>query len=190
MQKDKKIIRIRRMRNTEKDMNTLLKWLSDPQVLEWSWSEDAPWDLDKVTKEFGENTDLHSTVVACFILLDEQPIGYVQYYPIERDSYKFDDEVTYKSVKGGYGVDMFIGEPALWGQGIGKAAMKALEKQLSDELQVDILCVDPETENKRAVHFWKKAGFTPISFIKNYDDDNKESILMVRRLHSSDWKEN
>lgn len=168
------------MKNTEKDMNTLLKWLSDPQVLEWWGAEEAPWDLDKVIKEFGENTAPDSTVVACFILLDENPIGYVQYYPIEQDSYKFNDEDTYHSVKGGYGLDMFIGEPTLWGQGIGKKAVKALEKQLSDELQVDILCVDPERDNKRAVHFWKKAGFTPISFIKNYDDDNKESILMVK----------
>ena len=186
MQSDKRTIHIRRMMNTEKDMNTLLKWLSDPQVLEWWGAEDAPWDLDKVMNEFGENTASGSTVVACFILLDETPIGYMQYYPIERDSYKFNDEDTYKAVKDGYGLDMFIGEPALWGQGIGKKAVKILEKQLSDELQAGILCVDPEMENERAVHFWKSAGFIPISVIKNCDDDNKESILMLRHLHSSE----
>lgn len=186
MQSDKRIIRIRRMMNTEKDMNTLLKWLSDPQVLEWWGAEEAPWDLEKVSSEFGNLTHSRSKEAACFILLDELPIGYVQYYPIARDSYKFKDEETFLSVKGGYGIDMFIGEPVLWGQGIGKKAVKILEKQLSDELQVGILCVDPEMENERAVHFWKSAGFIPISVIKNYDDDNKESILMVRRLHSSE----
>ena len=38
------------------------------------------------------------------------------------------------------------------------------------------------TDNPRAVHFWQKVGFRQIDIIKNYDDENKESILMIKKL--------
>ncbi len=47
---------------------------------------------------------------------------------------------------------------------------------------VNIICVDPATDNARAMHFWQKVGFVPIDVIENYDYDDKESILMVKRV--------
>lgn len=175
-------ISIRSMQNTEKDMNFLLKWLTNPQVIEWVYDEDAPWDIDKVNRKFARKAEGLGSAVPCFIMYDEKEIGYIQYYPVEEDSYIFNSPDNFKKVEGGYGLDMFIGEPKLWDKGIGSQVISLIGDYLKTKLGVKILCVDPATDNPRAVHFWQKVGFKQLDIIKNYDDENKDSILMVKKL--------
>lgn len=49
---------------------------------------------------------------------------------IEEDSYKFASYDTYLQVEKGYGVDIFIGEPKLWGKEIGEATISLIEEYL------------------------------------------------------------
>ena len=173
---------LRRMNNEERDMQLILKWLSEPELLQWVYGEDAPWSIDKVTFKFSENTAPESTVTACFIMQDNEEIGYIQYYPITKDSYKFNSNDTYEKVKKGYGTDIFIGDPSLWGHGIGVQALKLLEEHLKNTAAVDLICADPAEDNERALHFWKKIGFSSIDLIENYDDKNKKSVLMIKAI--------
>lgn len=118
--------------------------------------------------------------MACLILYQGQEIGYVQYYPIEEDSYKFNNSSTYEKVKGAYGIDMFIGEPMLWQKGIGRQALSNLEDFLRSQLKVPKICADPAVENERGTEFWKKVGFEVIDIIEDYDDSSAQSMLMMK----------
>jgi len=175
-------ISIRLMQNTEKDMEFLLQWLSNPQVVKYAYAEGAPWNMDKIVEEFAEKTEEGGSSTPCFIVYNHKEIGYLQYYPIKEDSYAFNSPETFKMLEGGYGLDTFIGEPELWNKGIGSQAINLIKDYLKDKLQIKVLCVDPETDNARAVHFWQKVGFETIDIIKNYDDENKNSFLMMNKL--------
>lgn len=178
----KENVAIRLMDNTDKDMNCLLKWLTNPEVIAWVYDEDAPWDIDKVKIKFARKADGLGSAIPCFIMYDDKAIGYLQYYPLEEDSYIFNSTETFREIEGGYGLDMFIGEPGLWDKGIGSVVVNLIGEYLKAEQGVNLLCVDPAMDNPRAVHFWQKVGFGKIDIIKNYDDENKESILMIKKL--------
>lgn len=173
-------IALRCVNNEERDMHLLLKWLSEPELLQWVYGEDAPWDIDKVIDKFAKKTMPESTLTACFIMQNDKEIGYIQYYPIAKDSYKFNSNDIYEKVRNGCGIDIFIGEPSLWGRGIGSHALDLMEKYLKNTAAAHLLCSDPASDNERALRFWKKAGFSPIDIIENYDDKNKKSILMMK----------
>ena len=110
-------------------------------------------------------------------------IGYLQYYPIKKDSYKFNCQDFFEKVTEGYGLDMFIGKPELWNKGIGTLAIGLVEDYLKNNMKAKVLCVDPITDNSGAVHFWQKVGFKPIDVIEAYDDSNQKSILMIKALY-------
>lgn len=178
----KDAISIRRMKNDVKDMSLLLEWLNNPLVLQYVYEEGIPWDLEKVQQEFAEKTIDGESAIACMILCNDKEIGYFQYYPIDEDSYKYNDITTYEKLKGGYGIDMFIGKPELWEKGIGGTVVSLIEEYLKTQLGIHILCVDPATDNERGMRFWEKVGFLPIDTIENYDDSNKKSVLMMKIL--------
>lgn len=175
-------VSIRFMENTENDMAMLLSWLTNPDVLQYVYAENAPWNIEKIWGEFSEKATGESSVVACMIMYQDREIGYIQYYPIEEYSYKLNDQSLYEQIKGGYGVDMFIGEPELWQKGIGSQALNILEDHFRKTLNMHTICVDPAVDNERGIAFWRNVGFETIDIIENYDDVNVKSLLMAKRL--------
>ena len=175
---------IRLLENTEKDMCILLEWLKNPEVVKWVYEEGVPWNINKVIEEFAEKTRKGASSIPCLVVYNMKEIGYLQYYPVMEDSYKFKSSLTFKKVEGGYGLDFFIGESEMWDKGIGSQAIELIEAYLKNKIKAKILCVDPATDNERAVHFWQKVGFTPVEVIENYDDENKHSILMVKEMEA------
>lgn len=171
-------ISVRKMNNSLEDKSLILEWLTNPEVLKLAWGEGAPWDMQKIESEFGEKTNSSEDVTACIIECDSRAIGYIQYYPIERDSYAFNEQVPYEDFIGGYGVDLFIGYPELWGKGIGVKIVSGMANYLLNTLGANVVCADPEENNQRSVRCWIKAGFMPSGKIQNYDDPEKVSILM------------
>ncbi|MCH5186245.1 MAG: GNAT family N-acetyltransferase [Oscillospiraceae bacterium] len=163
-------------------MKLLADWLSDPGVLEYVYGEGAPWDTEKVKRVFGDKTEDGGGEAGCFIVLDGKEIGYMQYYPIREDSYKFNDRDTYIRLKPGFGIDMFIGKPELWDKGIGSRAVGLITEYLKNTYNIPLLCADPETGNARAVHFFQKVGFERIDIVENYDDRTKQSFLTVKNI--------
>ena len=175
-------ISLRLMNNTKKDMKLLLNWLTNEQVVRWVYEEGAPWGMNKIVEQFAEKTEEGGSSIPCLIVYNKQEIGYLQYYPIEKDSYKFNSQDLFEKVAEGYGLDMFIGKPELWNKGIGTLAIGLVEEYLKNNMNVKVLCVDPITDNSRAVHFWQKVGFQPIDIIEAYDNGDQKSILMMKVL--------
>lgn len=173
-------VSIRRLRDDEADMRLLHQWLSDDRVIAHVYGEGAPWSYEKVCKAFAGKTRPGGLTCGCMILNAGQPVGYLQFYPVKRDSYLCSDSVL-RQLRGAYGLDMFIGVPSLWRKGLGSKALKAAESHLK-KLNVRLLCVDPAADSEPGLRFWPKAGFEPVEVIENYDNPSRQSILMTKNL--------
>ena len=174
-------VTIRRLQDSDSDLQFLLAWLTDDRVLEHVYDEDAPWDMEKIRESFAENAASDSEVFGWMILADDTPVGYMQHYAVTRDSYRFTDEVPFALLDGAYGTDMFIGVPEMWRMGIGRRAVDLLAEYLQSQ-GVTRLCADPCTENEHGMAFWPRAGFVPLGTVPEYDHPEKQSMLMVRTL--------
>ncbi len=171
-------IAVRKMNNDQNDKTLLLKWLTNPKLTELAWGEDAPWDIQKIEENFFEEDD-NINKVACIIEYENREIGYIQYYTLDENSYRFNSKVPYEKFVDGYGMDLFIGDHELWGKGIGTDVIKAMAGYLTNTLGAKVVCADPEENNKRSVQSFTKAGFSSMGKIQNYDEPDKNSILMA-----------
>jgi aminoglycoside 6'-N-acetyltransferase len=94
------------------DQELLIKWLTDPKVLEYYEGRDQPHDLDLVKEHFYKKDE----AARCIFEYLDIPIGYIQFY-------RFDEESQYEygyQKERIFGADQFIGEVEFWNQGIGK----------------------------------------------------------------------
>lgn len=154
------------------DATLLLKWLTDPAVLEWYEGRDHPYDAKLVQEDFYEENDQETL---CLLLWKGRPIGYVQFYPLEdeeRDLYGYADGPATI-----YGMDQFIGETEYWGQGIGTSAIAAITDYLFRERGADKLVMDPQVRNERALRVYEKNGFVRVKKLEQ------------RELHEGEWRD-
>ena len=159
-------VSIRRMRDDTHDHLWMSSWLTDERVLEFYEGRDNPHDLAKVVEKFGPRARGEDSTVPCIMLHDGVPIGYIQYYPVaesERHEYQLE------SIDGVYGVDMFIGNPDLWNQGIGTRMLSMLVDYLFDELDALKVVIDPQVANHRAVRSYEKCGFKRVKVLQNHE---------------------
>ncbi|MBK3494211.1 GNAT family N-acetyltransferase [Viridibacillus sp. YIM B01967] len=149
------------IRKLEREDDILLaKWLSDTTILAYYEGRDNPFNLEKVNKVFYKENDVETR---CIIEYDGISIGYIQFYPLEKDSriafdYCDDTEII-------YGLDQFIGESSYWGQGIGTKLIVAMRYYLIEEKQADIIVMDPQVWNERAIHCYEKCGFQKVKYL-------------------------
>ena len=120
---------IRLMRDEPQDYELMSKWLTDDRVLEFAYGRDNRFGLDRVRAKFGPRVQGEGEVVPCILEHNDNPVGYMQYYPVSKGGYGIE------AVEGLFGVDMFIGEPDLWNQGIGTRALKMLVRYLFSALR-------------------------------------------------------
>lgn len=141
-------------------------WLQTPHVARW-WQEGKVWDLDAVTEKYSSyvysykiNELGNSRPISAFIILyDLLPIGYIQIYDV--DDFERDDEFEIiKTVIPGRcaSFDVFIGEAAYVGKGIGTAVLvKFLKKYVFT--QFSACYVGADKDNAPAIGAYKKVGF-------------------------------
>lgn len=171
---------VRKMENTAEDKARLLEWLTTPAVIRWVYGEGTPWNLAKVEEAFGPKLDGGENATACLIEYAGEAIGYIQFYPLDQDAYCFQDAIPYERVAGGYGIDLFIGKPALWGKGIGTQIAGEMAAYLFRYHHARVVCADPEETNRRSLRCWEKAGFIPLGRIPCGDNPAVRCILMAK----------
>jgi aminoglycoside 6'-N-acetyltransferase len=132
---------------TRADFPLLADWLALPHVTRW-WA-----DPERGLKEIEEH--LTSVSVEPFIiLLDDEPIGYMQSY----DPYKEADHPYQDQPVGTLGIDQFIGKPDLIGRGHGPRLIDAFTRQLFANGAPRVV-IDPDPANAAAIRAYIKAGF-------------------------------
>jgi RimJ/RimL family protein N-acetyltransferase len=130
---------------SEADVPDLLRWLADPEVVEFYG--DPPASIEVCRQEY-----LEPDQNPCWRFVIEwrgQGVGEIQYsHPYAGQEYEWDA-----------GVDIFIGEPEARGRGVGIEAVRVMLRYLFEEKRVHRVSIDPEVGNARAIHVYERAGF-------------------------------
>jgi aminoglycoside 6'-N-acetyltransferase len=179
-------ITLRPMRDDLDDYARMAHWMTDERVLAFYGGRDRPRPLEVVMTKYRPRICGESPVVACFILCDGEPIGYVQYYRL-CDQLNDVARETYGAwvTETSYGFDIFIGEPAVWGQGLGTLAVAALVDYLFHTRGATCVTVDPRVDNPRAVRCYEKAGLRKVKLLPNHEHhegaDHDGWLMVVER---------
>jgi aminoglycoside 6'-N-acetyltransferase len=185
------VIGIRKMEDSIADYKPMAKWLSSEEVLDYYEGRSNAFDLEKVIKKFAPRAKGEEAVVPCLIEHNQRVVGYIQYFPIEPSGYDVGDYINMKNYRSPYGMDLFIGETDHWNKGIGTIAVRSLISYLFNNKSSDIVFIDPQTWNKRAIRCYEKSGFIPMLVIKNremHDEEYKDSLIMS--ISFEDWRRN
>ncbi len=152
----------------EADLPLVAKWMCDPRVLQFFGGRDNAQDEVKLRSIYAEVTPDHR----CFFTFHDEPIGYIQFCPMERGEFGFP---THERV---WGMDLYIGEPAFWNRGIGTRLVRAGAEQLLAQGFADRVTIDPEAWNTRAIRSYEKAGFV------------KRMLMPRSELHEGELRDN
>jgi RimJ/RimL family protein N-acetyltransferase len=158
------------------DLRLLHEWLQRPHVRRWwdkfdSYEEVAGHYLPAI--EGSEPTDLH------VVLLDDRAIGFMQTYLIA-------DYPQHAAVVGGgdgaAGVDLFIADSGLTGQGIGSEMLRRYVSEIVFAHPATRYCIaDPEAENIASVRAFEKAGFHVVKEFFDPRDGKMHALVRLDR---------
>ena len=97
--------------------------------------------------------------IPCILQYRGDPVGYLQHYPLPEE-----DKAEYRldEVEGVHAIDMFIGQPELWNQGLGTRFVRLILNYLFKDLSAKRVAIDPQVSNRRAIRCYEKAGFSKI----------------------------
>ncbi|MCA1026028.1 acetyltransferase [Cytobacillus kochii] len=147
---------IRKM--SKNDYLYMRKWLSTKEVLTFYGDVNEPFSLEMVKEKYGPRIDGEINVLPFIVELKDQPIGFMQYYQVDNENEYFgfgDNELI-------YGIDQFIGEPMLFGKGIGTRMVKLFVKYIAQRTEAKMVILDTATNNHRAIACYEKVGFTKV----------------------------
>lgn len=154
---------LRRMEHRDDDYALLARWLSDARVLNYYEGRDNPFTLEQVREKYAPRVLAGENVTPCIIEFECQPLGYLQFYPADVEEYHFEE------CGKAYALDLFIGEPAYWGRGIGTQIVRLLLVYLFEQVGADWVLIDPHVDNPRAVRSYEKAGFRKIKILPAHE---------------------
>ena len=148
----------------EGDIALMLEWLARPEVAAWYGGRDQSLDPARMRAKYMARLQGESEVCPCIIEVGARAVGYLQHYPVLRaQDYALDE------AEGVHGVDLFIGEPRLWGAGLGTRVLRLLLAHLFDERGAQQIVMDPRVVNRRAIRCYEKAGFVKVKLLPRHE---------------------
>ena len=145
------------------DAGLLLRWLTDRRVLEYWEGPSAVFTPQRIQEDFFED---EWNASRCIIQYNGQNIGYVQIYQLDGEmceAYHY----PYKDRKA-FGMDQFIGEPAMWGKGVGRQFIRLLLGFLEGQ-GAQAVVLDPHADNERAIRCYRACGFQKLAFLPKHE---------------------
>ncbi len=174
-------LRVRHMRNDLADIASMLRWLRTPEVLEWYAGRDQDYDLADVLDEYGPGgQNERDGTISAIVELAGRPVGYIQFYELERWAAEFDLD----NGAGIWSIDMFVGEPELHGTGLGRRVVRAAAEYLLAERGACDVVIMPYPENERAVAAYRAAGFVVDGLVREHERHEgvmRDGLRMVFR---------
>ena len=150
---------------TSADLPLLREWLLCGHVREW-WGDPAS-GLAAIAAHIVDPA-IDPFMIEC----DGAPIGYIQSW----DPHAEADHPCRDQPLGTRGIDQFIGEPKLIGQGHGAAFIRLFVENLF-KVGAPRVITDPNPRNARAIRAYAKAGFKEID---RRITISGEALLMAR----------
>jgi len=155
----------------KEDIPLLVKWLSNPKVLEFYEGRDKHFDYEKVHGKFLDRSD---NVTRCIVEYDGNNVGYIQFYKIDHET---KTKYGYKKNELIFGLDQFIGEVEFWNQRIGRSLIQTMTTYLMENHNAEYIVMDPQKSNIRAIKCYEKCHF------------NKVKELPQHELHEGEYRD-
>ena len=158
-------VSLRPMRDHDDDYERLARWLCHPDVLSWVVGRDQPHSIERVRDDYGVASLAREHTWPSFIEVDGRAVGYLQVVwvlPYASD-YSLDGDARHA-----WAFDLWIGDPAWWGRGVGTMACQLAVDQLLARGARRIV-IDPRVVNERAVHVYEKVGFRKVKMLPAYE---------------------
>lgn len=152
------------MEDRRSDYSLVLRWLTDERVLEFYEGRDKSYSINQVKNKFGPRIRQKVKNFPCIIQYKDLPVGYIQYYPVENAK-----DYELENTEDTYAIDMFIGEPKLWGRGIGSKVLALLIKYILNKFQAQKIIIDPHVDNPRAIRAYEKVGFRKVKLLLKHE---------------------
>ena len=156
---------------TPADLALLRHWDEQPQVIAADPNDDWGWE-----EELGREVDWREQLIA---EADGVPIGFVQLIdPAREDSHYWGDIAA-----GLRAVDIWIGEAAYLGRGLGSQMMAQALARCFAAQDVSAVLIDPLASNTRAHAFYRRLGFEAVGPRRFGADD-----CLVFQLTRDAWR--
>ncbi len=158
----------------EDDAPALLKWMTDPAVLEWYEGRDQVFTMGRIREDFYGAPEDEPGMRRCVVEYKGRPVGYVQVYPLNEEGFR---EYGYPySGKKAFAMDQFIGEPDYWNKKLGRTFIAMLTEFLVRREGAEAVLLDPHAGNPRAIRCYEACGF------------KKLKLLPAHELHEGKWE--
>ena len=129
----------------EGDLDVLGRWRGASHVRKW-------WGDPEIEPEGEKLSD--SRISMWMVEWEGSPFAFLQDYTV----HGWDEHPFAHLPQGARGIDLYIGEVAMLGQGHGPALLRAWVERLFSE-GVPAVGIDPHPENAIAIRSFEKAGF-------------------------------
>lgn len=149
----------------EKDVPLIARWRSDPAVIMFYSGRDRPLDEAGVRRQYlarsaNDAPEEVREYQACLVEKDGRPVAFVQFYrprPDELSPFHYPPEEVI------FGIDLLIGDPGLWGKGLGSRIIEMTCDYLREKKSARRVIADPRVDNHRSVKAFERAGFRKVT---------------------------
>jgi aminoglycoside 6'-N-acetyltransferase len=115
-------------------------------------------------------------------------LGYLQYYHLAELPENETKQYCLETVDRVYGIDIFIGEPDYWSQGIGTKILSSAVDYIFAHLSALSIAIDPDVKNLRAIRCYEKCGFVKVKLLPQHqihEGKYQDCWLMARERNES-----
>jgi aminoglycoside 6'-N-acetyltransferase len=167
---------IRLMRDDPADYERMSRWLNDEVVKGFWHGATESFPMRRILEKYGPRVRGEAPATPCFLCVDDDPIGYLQFYRTD-DWPEWRDVIGLEASADRWALDVVIGEPERWNQGLGTRAVKSLLRYLFEERGAVEVVLTPLADNSRAIRSYEKAGF------------RKERLVPKGEFHDGTWRD-
>ena len=159
------------------DLQSMFLWLLKPHVAKWYAR--APGSFPEIVAKYGPRTQRESPVRAYIIVVDGKDIGYIQSYSLD----DFPDYAHRLGIESGVaGLDLFIGEEAFLGWGLGARAIRRfVDRHVFGETPAPACIGGPQDGNHAALRAFERAGFVRWKAVEN-EHGERENVMRRERV--------
>jgi RimJ/RimL family protein N-acetyltransferase len=162
------------------DLPLVHEWLQREHVRRW-WTDRETYE--EVVEHYLPSIEGSQPTDLYLIVLDKQPIGFIQTYKVsDYPEYREDVQVE----DGVAGVDLFIADPELVGRGIGsQALLQFVDDIVFTDGNVHACIADPDVENVASLRAFEKAGFLRVRRFVDRGDGRPHTLVRRDRYGES-----
>ena len=139
----------------ETDIPLLHEWIQRPHVAQWWGSRDAAASLADTKRKYLPRLEEHSTVKGYIATLGGEPIRFIQSYA----TFACGNGWWKTKRPGVHGLDQFLGDRGMLGQGLGTQMVKAFVRMLFADANVTKVQTNPNPANGRAIRCYGRISY-------------------------------